>query len=82
MRQAEPAGDRRAAGRELVLKITQLNDSAYPDGWPDYRACVSLDREEWTRAETTYADGMAQQTNFPQFPGMRLDQCPLITVRG
>ena len=32
--------------------------------------------------ETTYADGMAQQTNFPQFPGMRLDQCPQIMVRG
>jgi isoquinoline 1-oxidoreductase beta subunit len=32
--------------------------------------------------EITYADGMAQQTNFPQFQGMRLDQCPQITVRG
>jgi isoquinoline 1-oxidoreductase subunit beta len=32
--------------------------------------------------EITYADGMAQQTNFPQHPGMRLDQCPEIVVRG
>ena len=32
--------------------------------------------------EITYADGMAQQTNFPQHPGMRLDQCPTIVVRG
>jgi isoquinoline 1-oxidoreductase beta subunit len=32
--------------------------------------------------ETTYADGMAQQTNFPLFTGMRLDQCPQIFVRG
>lgn len=32
--------------------------------------------------ETTYADGQAQQTNFPQFQGMRLNQCPLIEVRG
>ncbi len=32
--------------------------------------------------ETTYADGMAQQRNFPQFQGMRLDQCPQIAVRG
>lgn len=32
--------------------------------------------------EITYADGMAQQTNFPSHPGMRLDQCPTIAVRG
>ncbi len=32
--------------------------------------------------EITYADGMAQQSNFPQHPGMRLDQCPQILVRG
>jgi len=32
--------------------------------------------------ETTYADGQAQQTNFPQFQGMRLNQCPVIEVRG
>lgn len=31
--------------------------------------------------EITYADGMAQQTNFTQFQGMRLDQCPQIVVR-
>jgi isoquinoline 1-oxidoreductase beta subunit len=32
--------------------------------------------------EITYADGMAQQTNFPMHPGMRLNQCPTIVVRG
>ncbi|HEV8691961.1 MAG TPA: molybdopterin cofactor-binding domain-containing protein [Ideonella sp.] len=32
--------------------------------------------------EITYADGMAKQTNFPMHPGMRLDQCPEIAVRG
>jgi isoquinoline 1-oxidoreductase beta subunit len=32
--------------------------------------------------EITYADGMAQQTNYPQHQGMRLDQCPEIVVRG
>ena len=29
-----------AAGRELELKITDLNASAYPGGWTDYDACV------------------------------------------
>ena len=43
-----------AAGRELELKIEGLNDSAYPDGWPGYRAAVSEDREFWGRAETAW----------------------------
>ncbi len=43
-----------SAGRELELKITGLNDSAYPGGWPDYDACVSEDREYWGRASSTF----------------------------
>jgi len=48
------------AGQKLELKITGLASSAYPDGWPDYRACVSEDRHYWGRAETAWdkdADG-------------------------
>lgn len=41
-------------GRELVLKITGLNASAYPGGWPGYSACVSEDRALWTRAATSF----------------------------
>ena len=43
-----------AAGRELVIKIVGLNDSAYPAGWPGYNACVSEDREFWGRASSTF----------------------------
>ena len=43
-----------AAGRELVLKIGGLGASAYPDGWPGYRAAVSEDREFWARADSSY----------------------------
>jgi murein tripeptide amidase MpaA len=42
------------AGEEYILKITGLEKSAYPGGWPDYRACVSEDRDYWARAETSY----------------------------
>ena len=28
-------------GRELVLRLTGLNEAAYPGGWPSYRAAVS-----------------------------------------
>ena len=47
-------------GRELELKIVDLEQSAYPAGWPGYEACVSEDRAYWGRAETEYdknADG-------------------------
>jgi murein tripeptide amidase MpaA len=43
-----------AKGRELVLTITGLNDSAYPGGWPDYDAVVSEDREYWGRARSSF----------------------------
>lgn len=43
-----------AAGRELVLHITGLNDSAYPAGWPDYTSCVSEDRSYWGRADSSF----------------------------
>ena len=43
-----------AAGRELEVKITGLNDSAYPGGWPKYDACVSEDRDYWGRAASNW----------------------------
>ena len=43
-----------AADRELELKITGLENSAYPAGWPDYDACVSEDRDFWGRAASSY----------------------------
>ncbi|MFA6219655.1 MAG: M14-type cytosolic carboxypeptidase [Erythrobacter sp.] len=43
-----------ADGRELELRITGLNASAYPAGWPGYDACVSEDRDYWGRAETSW----------------------------
>jgi len=51
-----------AGGRDqaLTLRIVGLNGSAYPMGWPGYRACVSEDRQFWGRADTSYdesADG-------------------------
>jgi murein tripeptide amidase MpaA len=42
------------AGRELTLKITGLGGSAYPGGWPGYRAAVSEDRQFWGRADSSY----------------------------
>jgi murein tripeptide amidase MpaA len=41
-------------GRALELKITGLGGSAYPGGWPNYRAAVSEDRAFWGRADSSY----------------------------
>lgn len=41
-------------GRKVTLRITGLNGSAYPMGWPNYQACLSQDRVMWTRAETQW----------------------------
>ena len=41
-------------GQRCTIRITQLNGSAYPGGWPGYRACVSTDRQTWRRADTEY----------------------------
>ena len=47
------------AGRELTIRILNCAGSAYPHGWPDYRACLSNDRDEWVRIEDTgYDDGV------------------------
>src|SRR5438477_268205 len=60
-----------SAGRELTLRITNCAGSAYPNGWPDYKAVMSLDREEWLRvADPSFAHGgrAAQGLHLPCRP--------------
>lgn len=47
-----------ARGEACRLRITNCGGSAYPGGWPEYRAVVSHDRQTWTRTDTSYADGI------------------------
>ena len=47
-----------AKGRNLTLRIVNASESAYPFGWPGYKARVSTDRIDWRMAETTYDDGV------------------------
>ena len=51
-----------AAGRELELTIEQMEDSAYPLGWPNYNARVSEDREYWAAAPSSYDKGKGALT--------------------
>ncbi|HZH05498.1 MAG TPA: M14-type cytosolic carboxypeptidase [Lautropia sp.] len=47
-----------AHGRPVELRIVNCGESAYPLGWPGYRACMSADRETWERVDTAYDDGV------------------------
>ena len=47
-----------ARGQACRLRIVNCAGSAYPGGWPDYRAVTSHDRQHWTRTDTRYADGV------------------------
>lgn len=37
--------------------FTNAGDSAYPDGWNNYRVNVSYDNENWFRIDTSYENG-------------------------
>jgi len=50
------------AGTRMTLRLTGLAAAAYPDGWLGYEACVSEDRERWTRASSRYDAGDAGGT--------------------
>ena len=56
-----------AGGREITLNITNCAGAAYPDGWPNYKACLSIDREDWARIDgTSYADGVLTMRFTPE----------------
>ncbi|KQS02175.1 hypothetical protein ASG11_15450 [Sphingomonas sp. Leaf357] len=49
-----------AEGRTLKFRILNAGESAYPDGWPNYKARASTDRKTWRMTDTRYADGVLE----------------------
>ncbi len=47
-----------ARGQHLTMHIENAADAAYLDGWTDYQACASYDRETWFRIDTRFEDGV------------------------
>ena len=47
-----------AKGRAVELRIVNCAGAAYPLGWEDYRACLSYDRDEWVRTDSSYEGGI------------------------
>ena len=54
-----------ARGRPLTLRITNCAQSAYPMGWPEYRARFSDDRLDWRQTSTDYADSVLTIRHTP-----------------
>jgi murein tripeptide amidase MpaA len=53
-----------ARGRTITFRIENAGGSAYPFGWPDYRARVSSDRCTWRQvADTRYEGGVLSFTH-------------------
>ncbi len=47
-----------AKGVPLKIVLTNASKAAFPDGWLNYNACVSVDSKTWLRvAETSYRGG-------------------------
>jgi murein tripeptide amidase MpaA len=49
-----------AKGRKVSYRIVNAAKSAYPFGWPGYKARVSTDRLTWRMIETRYVDGVLE----------------------
>ncbi len=45
-------------GRRVTFRIVNAGQSAYPFGWPGYRARASADRVHWRMIDTRYEDGI------------------------
>ncbi|WP_367103218.1 M14-type cytosolic carboxypeptidase [uncultured Psychrobacter sp.] len=44
-------------GEQYTLNIVNAGEASYLEGWQDYQAVASYDREYWFRLPTTYQDG-------------------------
>ena len=54
-----------AKGQACRMVIENAGNSAYPSGWPDYKACASYDRETWFRVPTAFENGELMISHTP-----------------
>ncbi|MFT2099237.1 M14-type cytosolic carboxypeptidase [Marinomonas sp. 2405UD66-6] len=53
-------------GEQCVIHFENASDAAYPDGWVNYEAVASYDREYWFRVPTEYVDGKLVISHQPE----------------
>ena len=49
------------------IQITNLKKSAYPDGWKDYQAFASYDRDEWFRVDCQFDGDVLTIEHTPEY---------------
>ena len=54
-----------ARGQDCVMKILNAGEAAYTDGWKNYQAVASYDRQHWFRVPTDYVDGVLSIRHRP-----------------
>ncbi len=55
-----------AAAEELTMRLVNAGQAAYVDGWPDYRAVASYDRQNWFRVPTSFEQGELVINHTPE----------------
>lgn len=55
-----------ARGERCTMRILNAGESTYPDGWKDYRAVASYDRENWFRVPTAFDGTTLTIAHTPQ----------------
>ncbi|MES2261377.1 MAG: M14-type cytosolic carboxypeptidase [Pseudomonadota bacterium] len=56
-----------ARATPLTLNFVNAGDAAYPDGWKDYQAVASYDRDSWFRVPTRYDGQVMTIDHTPEF---------------
>lgn len=54
-----------AAYQNCVMHFDNAAQAAYPDGWEEYQACASYDRQNWFRVPTDYQNGVLTINHTP-----------------
>lgn len=55
-----------ACGTGCTMRIVNAGDASYPDGWRDYKAVASYDRQHWFRVPTAYDNGVLTISHTPE----------------
>ncbi len=56
-----------AEGQDCKITINNAAGAAYTDGWNDYQAVASYDRQFWFRVPTSYVDGKLIIEHMPEY---------------
>ena len=51
---------------KLAMRIVNAKQVSYPDGWKNYRACASYDRDDWFRVDTTWDGEVLEIQHTPE----------------